>query len=209
MGMKISSSDESNNIEQLSEVDAGCDFPHDGGISDVPEQSESFLESPETIRPILGVRGRRPLSRTRRGQRGSRTSSTSPTRSPVREVSPEPIRPRGRVRGRRPLSRTRSGQRGGRPASRSRTRSPIHEGGDSGDDEWSQDPTPPEILPFTEVPRLCIPVPTGILGFFQIFFSVEVLRYFCIETNAYAQLQREELGDRSAYAWKDCVVGDI
>ena len=170
MGMDISSSDESGDEEQLSEVDAERDFPHDGGFSDVSEQSDVFSELPE------------------------------------------PIRPRGRVRGRRPLSRARRG-RGGRPASSSRSRSPVHEGGDSGgdsgDDGWSQDPTPPEMLPFTEVPRLCIPVPTSILGFFQIFFSVEVLRYFCIETNAYARLQREELGGRSAYAWKDCVVGDI
>ena len=122
----------------------------------------------------------------------------------------------GQGGGRRGRPRGRSGSRS------SRSRSPLagddggHLGGDEeGEDEqeeegnWTQDPTPPTSHAFTGVPGMTGPIPTTPLGFFQLFFTYELLHFFMEETNDYASYMIYEMLRPSPYPWYDCTVEDI
>ena len=100
---------------------------------------------------------------------------------------------RGRVRG---------SARGG---ARGRARSPAS----SGDEGWSEDPTPPVMHPHTARPGITVPVPTTVLGFVQLFLTRELLEYFVDETNDYARYCRQELNITLSYKWHRCNLTDM
>ena len=98
------------------------------------------------------------------------------------------------------------GSRGrGRARGRGRSRSPAS----SGDEGWSEDPTPPVMHPHEERPGITVPVPTTILGFVQLFLTRELLEYFVDETNDYARYCREELHVTLSYKWHRCNMTDM
>ena len=101
-------------------------------------------------------------------------------------------RGRGRARGR---ARSRARGRG-----RGRSRSPAS----SGDEGWTEDPTPPIMHPHEERPGITVPVPTTALGFVQLFLTKELLAYFVDETNDYARYCCEELHITLSYKWHRC-----
>ena len=103
----------------------------------------------------------------------------------------------GRWRGR---GRARGGARG-----RTRARSPAS----SGDEGWSEDPTPPVMHPHTARPGLTVPVPTSVLGFVQLFLTRELLEYFVDETNDYARYCRQELHITLSHKWHRCNLTDM
>ena len=100
---------------------------------------------------------------------------------------------RGRARG-----RARGGAQG-------RARSPAS----SGDEGWSEDPTPPVMHPHTARPGITVPVPTTVLGFVQLFLTRELLQYFVDETNDYARYCRQELNITLSYKWHRCNLTDM
>ena len=95
--------------------------------------------------------------------------------------------------------------RGSRGRARGRSRSPAS----SGDEGWSEDPTPPVMHPHEERPGITVPVPTTVLGFVQLFLMKELLAYFVDETNDYARYCREELHVTLSYKWHRCNMTDM
>ena len=84
-------------------------------------------------------------------------------------------------------------RRGRRVSADSRSRSPIHDAGQLRDDErWTH--------PFTATPRMTAPIPATPLGFFQLFFTRELLVFLMEETNDYANYVRNEL-KKSSFPW--------
>ena len=51
---------------------------------------------------------------------------------------------------------------------------------------WRDTPFTPNIHPFTSHPGMNVPPPDTALGFFQLFFTRELLEYLAKETNRYA-----------------------
>ena len=95
--------------------------------------------------------------------------------------------------------------RGSRGRARGRSRSPAS----SGDEGWTEDPTPPVMHPHEERPGITVPVPTTALGFVQLFLTKELLAYFVDETNDYARYCREELHVTLSYKWHRCNMTDM
>ena len=88
---------------------------------------------------------------------------------------------------------------------RGRARSPAS----SGDEGWSEDPTPPVMHPHEERPGITVPVPTTVLGFVQLFLTRELLEYFVDEANDYARYCRKELHVTLSYKWHRCNMTDM
>ena len=76
-------------------------------------------------------------------------------------------------------------------------------------DEWTQDPTPPNLHRFTGIPGLNVPAPSTILGFLQLFITRELLEFLAAETNAYAHHMRNEVRRPDLMAWVPVTVRDI
>ena len=81
--------------------------------------------------------------------------------------------------------------------------------GDEGDEGWTQDPTPPTLLPFISSPGMIVPVPDTPLGFIQLFLTMDLLRFIMEETNSYANYCRNELRKKTSYNWVGCTIVDI
>ena len=101
--------------------------------------------------------------------------------------------------------------RGGRArgGARGRTRGGARSPASSGDEGWSEDPTPPVMHPHTARPGITVPVPTIVLGFVQLFLTRELLEYFVDETNDYARYCRQELNITFSYKWHRCNLTDM
>ena len=95
--------------------------------------------------------------------------------------------------------------RGSRGRARGRSRTPAN----SGDEGWSEDPSPPVMHPHEERPGITVPVSTSALGFVQLFLTKELLAYFVDETNDYAMYCHEELHVTLSYKWHRCNMTDM
>ena len=138
----------------------------------------------------------------RRRRRRRRRRREHPSESDGESEGDGPEVPRGgRWRG-RGRGRARGGARG---RARGRARSPPS----SGDEGWSEDPTPPVMHPHTARPGLTVPVPTSVLGFVQLFLTRELLEYFVDETNDYARYCRQELHITLSHKWHRCNLTDM
>ncbi|XP_064108750.1 piggyBac transposable element-derived protein 5-like isoform X1 [Macrobrachium nipponense] len=106
--------------------------------------------------------------------------------------------------------RSRAARASARPRRRSQRRGSLGEGSSSeGDEGWLEDPTPPNMHPFTATPGLTVPVPLTALGFIQLFLTRELLEYLVAETADYARYCREELQTTLSYRWQGCNLMDM
>ncbi|XP_064086181.1 myristoylated alanine-rich C-kinase substrate-like [Macrobrachium nipponense] len=49
------------------------------------------------------------------------------------------------------------------------------------DEGWTEDPTPPNLHPFTATPGITVPVPLTVLGFIHLFLKRELLEYLVLQ----------------------------
>ena len=56
---------------------------------------------------------------------------------------------------------------------------------------------------------MSVPVPTTIVGFLQLFLTLELLQFLTEETNNYASYVRDELGLTRSYNWDPVTVAEM
>ena len=113
----------------------------------------------------------------------------------------------GRIRGGHGLQQScRSGHSAGHNAQPLRHSIPIDDDDDYSfaavdGEEWSEDLTPPVLIPFTDQSRILVVIPPTILGFLLLFITRELLKVLLTETNSYANYMRNEMGRQDQTPW--------
>lgn len=194
------SSDEDESRQQsdisVQDSDGGDDdyvpTAEDLGPSGVEEELSGFsaLEDSDDERPATPEEARgRPSTRSRARGRGRASSS------------------RRRVGGRR----RRVVPRGGGQRAPEVAGDLPEEGADEVDDEgWHADAEPAQQHPFTATPGLCADsIPTTALGFFQLFFTPELLEFLTLETNSYWYYRKFERGEPCSHPYKEVTMAEM
>ena len=74
---------------------------------------------------------------------------------------------------------------------------------------WTQDLTPPSRHPLTTQPGLKVTMPMTLLGFHQLFFVRELLKYLQEETITYAKYVREDMQSPTAEPWNPVSLAEM